>query len=60
MAVDIAKVISANDIKNGTGLVYIHGMNPLAANHIDDLSAISINTPAITTIEEKYDDRFDD
>lgn len=55
MANDITKAISANPIKNGTLLVSCSstGEYSLSNNYVK-------NTPTITDIESKYDDRFDD
>ena len=55
MANDITKAISANPIKNGTLLVSCSrtGEYSLSNNYVK-------NTPTITEIESKYDDRFDD
>jgi hypothetical protein len=52
---DIAKIKSANAIKNGTILVG----TSLTGNYSTRDTYVQ-NTPAINTIENKYDDRFDD
>jgi hypothetical protein len=55
MANDINKVISANLIKNGTVLV--------SCTRTGEYSVLNTNvknTPTITDIENKYDNRFDD
>ena len=55
MANDITKAISANPLKNGTALVSctITGEYSLLNNSVK-------NTPTISDIEAKYDNRFDD
>ena len=55
MANDIAEAISANDIKNGTIVVTTTktGQNSKIDTYVK-------NTPTITDIESKYDERFDD
>lgn len=53
---DIIEAISANDIKNGTLIV---GVYPTASG-VGILNIYVKNTPIITDIENKYDQRFDD
>jgi hypothetical protein len=55
MANDITKAISANPLKNGTLLVSctITGEYSLSNTYVK-------NTPTITDIQDKYDNRFDD
>jgi len=55
MAADIVKAITANPIKNGTLILSVTrtGLYDKADNHVK-------NTPAIGSIETKYDNRFDD
>lgn len=57
MANDINKAISANPIKNGTTVVStkITGLSSK-----DVYNQYVLNTPTITDIENKYDNRFDD
>ena len=53
MANDISKAVSANSIKNGTAIV--------ACNKLGDTKVLNTyvnNTPTITNIEAKYDNRF--
>lgn len=57
MANDINKAISANPIKNGTTVVSCKRTG-LSAN--DLLNTSVKNTPTISDIEAKYDNRFDD
>ncbi len=57
MANDIAKANSGNDIKNGTIVVSTKITGPTTK---DILNTYVKNTPAINTIEAKYDKRFDD
>lgn len=55
MANDINKAISANVIKNGTSIV--------SCSRTGEYSVINTyvkNTPTISDIEAKYDNRFDD
>lgn len=60
MANDINKAISANDIKNGTTVVTCGptGFPDSPASIVYD--SYVKNTPSITDIQSKYDDRFDD
>lgn len=55
MANDITKAISTNPLKNGTLLVScaLTGKYSLSNTYVK-------NTPTITDIESKYDNRFDD
>lgn len=55
MANDINKAISANPIKNGTILVSCS-----KTGEYSKLETYVKNTPTITDIENKYDNRFDD
>lgn len=55
MANDIIKAISSNDIKNGTLLVSCTRTGQYSLSN-----AYVKNTPTITDIESKYDNRFDD
>jgi len=55
MANDIQKSIDANEIKNGTKLVYCSRTGKL-----ETLDNDVINTPTIEDIQGKYDQRFDD
>ena len=55
MANDITKAISANPLKNGTSLV-----SCTTTGEYSVLDTYIKNTPTITDIESKYDDRFDD
>jgi hypothetical protein len=55
MANDIQKSITANDIKNGSKLVYCSRTGKL-----ETLDNDAVNTPAIEDIQGKYDHRFDD
>ena len=57
MANDINKVISANPIKNGTVVVSCKVTGPISK---DLLNSSVKNTPTISDIENKYDNRFDD
>lgn len=57
MANDITKAISANPLKNGTLLVQCKATG-FSVSDINDKYVK--NTPTITDIENKYDDRFDD
>lgn len=52
---DIAKIKSANAIKNGTILV-----GTSWTGNYSTRDTYVQNIPAINTIENKYDDRFDD
>lgn len=55
MANDIAKAISGNSIKNGSVVVSCTktGEYSLLNTHVN-------NSPSISDIESKYDNRFDD
>ena len=55
MANDISKIITANPIKNGT---MIHSCNLFGT--IVATNTYVTNSPTISEIEAKYDDRFDD
>lgn len=57
MANDIEKAIDSNPIKNGTLLVSTKRTGPTEE---DKLDTYVMNTPTITDIENKYDERFDD
>jgi hypothetical protein len=55
MANDITKAISANSIKNGTSVV-----SCTTTGEYSLLNTYVKNTPTISDIEAKYDNRFDD
>lgn len=55
MAIDIIKAISANELKNGTTVVTCS-----RTGNYSVLNTYAKNTPTITDIEEKFDNRFDD
>ena len=55
MANDINKAISANPLKNGTSLV-----SCTMTGEYSVLDTYVKNTPTITDIQDKYDNRFDD
>ncbi len=57
MANDIAKSISANDIKNGTLLVQTKVTGP---TNNDKSNEYVSNKPTLADIQSKYDARFDD
>ena len=57
MANDINKAISANAIKNGTVVV---SCKKTGLSAKDLLNTSVKNTPTISDIEAKYDNRFDD
>lgn len=57
MANDISKIITANPIKNGTTVV---SCKTTGLSNKDLLNTYVKNTPTITDIESKYDNRFDD
>lgn len=57
MANDITKAISANSIKNGTAIV---GCKTTGFTSNDLLNSSVKNTPTISDIQAKYDNRFDD
>lgn len=57
MANDIIKSINSNPIKNGTLLVQAR---VTGFNNNDTYNAYVKNTPSITDIQDKYDNRFDD
>lgn len=54
---DIAKSITGNDIKNGTLLVFTGSRGTY---DVVSSSGYVSNSPAITDIQSKYDNRFDD
>jgi len=53
----IDKAISANDIKNGTSITGVDGMGNAQVYFETGKDS---NTPALSDIQTKYDDRFDD
>jgi len=53
MANDINKAISANQIKNGTTVV-----TTTVAGEYSTIDTYVKNTPTISDIEDKYDNRF--
>lgn len=55
MANDIAKAISANDIKNGSVVT-----NTLFTGQYKTYNYYVKNTPTMNSIENKYDDKLDD
>jgi hypothetical protein len=55
MANDIIKAISENLLKNGTTIVTCSNTGKYSV-----LNTYVKNTPTITDIESKYDNRFDD
>lgn len=55
MANDINKIISANPIKNGSAMV-----SCTRTGQYNVLNSYVKNSPTITDIEDKYDNRFDD
>ena len=55
MANDIIKAISANELKNGTSVVSCSRTGEYSV-----LNTYVKNTPTITDIQDKYDNRFDD
>ena len=55
MATDVAKGISANDIKNGTLVV-----SCTFTGEYGVYNRYVKNTPALSAIDSKYDNRFDD
>lgn len=55
MAIDVTKSKSAENIKNGTLLVYCSKTGLVEINN-DRV----VNTPAIESLETKYDHYFDD
>lgn len=57
MANDIAEAISSEEIKNGTVVVSVPPTGP--TDKLKQNDHVS-NTPNITTIQDKYDARFDD
>jgi hypothetical protein len=57
MANDITKAISGNDIKNGSCVV---GCRVTGFTSNDVLNTSVKNTPTISSIESKFDNRFDD
>ena len=56
MANDVAKCISANDIRNGDTVILGSATTPLNNSSITDQSTSTL----ITDIEGRYDARFDD
>ena len=56
MANDVAKCISANDIRNGDTVILGSAITPLNNSSITDQSTSTL----IADIEGKYDARFDD
>lgn len=59
MAVDIVEAISANNIKNGGLFVKANDAAPLN-NNTSNRGVVGLNSPTITEIESKYDNRFND
>lgn len=55
MANDISKIISANPIKNGTLIV-----STTFTGKYSSINTYVQNTPIISDIENKYDNKFDD
>lgn len=55
MANDITTAVSSNPIKNGTALV-----SCTKTGEYSVLNTYVKNTPTISDIQSKYDDRFDD
>ena len=55
MAIDIIKAINTNELKNGTTVVTCSRTGKYSV-----LNTSVKNTPAITDIEDKFDNRFDD
>lgn len=55
MIADIQLIKSDNPIKNGSAVVTCTVVGEYSA-----LETVTINTPAISDIEYKYDNRFDD
>lgn len=55
MANDIDRILTANPIKNGSAIV---GCKPTGFSDKDVLNTNVINTPTITDIEDKFDNRF--
>jgi hypothetical protein len=53
MATDINKAITANPIKNGTAVV-----STTFTGEYSTIDTYAKNTPTITDIENKYDNRF--
>lgn len=53
MANDVSKAISANEIKNGTTVV-----TTTATGEYSTIDTYVKNTPTMSTIEAKYDNRF--
>lgn len=55
MAIDIELCNSSNPIKNGTIV-----STCTFTGYYDTINTYSTNTPTISDIESKYDDKFDD
>ena len=55
MATDISKAISANPVKNGSVVT-----NTLFTGYSKTYNYYVKNTPTMTSIENKYDDKLDD
>lgn len=55
MANDIDRILTANPIKNGSAVV---GCKTTGFSDKDILNTNVINTPTITDIEAKFDNRF--
>lgn len=55
MANDITKAINANQLKNGTSVV-----SCTSTGQYSKLDSYVKNTPALSSIEAKFDNRFDD
>ena len=55
MANDITKAISSNELKNGTTIVTCS-----RTGNYSLLNTYVKNTPSLTDIENKFDNRFDD
>lgn len=60
MANDIIKAISGNEIKNGTMVVSCNVTGFPSSPATIQYNKYVKNTPTITDIENKYDNRFDD
>jgi hypothetical protein len=58
MAVDVKKLISANDINNGA--ITVNPGTKSTARMLDYNPESMKTTPVITDIDDKYDARFDD
>ena len=57
MATDITKAITSNSVKHGTALVLGTRKDSLNNNTIDEHGS---SVPSVSSVEEKYDARFDD